>query len=54
MTSSSHTLLIEPNRLFRQGLKHLLADTCFDVGAEFNCYSACNIDPLRGVIGFQS
>jgi two-component system, NarL family, nitrate/nitrite response regulator NarL len=34
--TSSHTLLIEPNRLFRQGLKHLLAGTCFDVGAEFN------------------
>jgi two-component system, NarL family, nitrate/nitrite response regulator NarL len=36
MTSSSRTILIEPNRLFRQGLKHLLADTCFEVGAEFN------------------
>jgi two-component system, NarL family, nitrate/nitrite response regulator NarL len=34
--TSSHTILIEPNRLFRQGLKHLLAGTCFDVGAEFN------------------
>ena len=36
MTSSSRTILIEPNRLFRQGLKHLLAGTCFEVGAEFN------------------
>ena len=36
MTSSSRTILIEPNRLFRQGLKHLLAGTRFDVGAEFN------------------
>jgi two-component system, NarL family, nitrate/nitrite response regulator NarL len=34
--TSSHTLLIEPNRLFRQGLKHLLAGTRFDVGAEFD------------------
>ena len=34
--TSSHTILIEPNRLFRQGLKHLLAGTCFEVGAEFN------------------
>jgi two-component system nitrate/nitrite response regulator NarL len=32
----SHTLLIEPNRLFRQGLKHLLAGTRFEVGTEFN------------------
>jgi two-component system, NarL family, nitrate/nitrite response regulator NarL len=36
MTSSSQTILIEPNRLFRQGLKHLLAGTRFEVGAEFN------------------
>ena len=36
MTSSPRTILIEPNRLFRQGLKHLLAGTCFEVGAEFN------------------
>ena len=35
MTSSSRTILIEPNRLFRQGLKHLLSGTCFEVGAEF-------------------
>jgi two-component system nitrate/nitrite response regulator NarL len=34
--TSSQTILIEPNRLFRQGLKHLLAGTRFDVGAEFN------------------
>ena len=34
--TSSRTLLIEPNRLFRQGLKHLLAGTRFEVGAEFN------------------
>jgi two-component system nitrate/nitrite response regulator NarL len=34
--TSSQTLLIEPTRLFRQGLKHLLAGTCFVVGAEFN------------------
>ena len=34
--TSSQTILIEPNRLFRQGLKHLLAGTCFEVGAEFN------------------
>jgi two-component system nitrate/nitrite response regulator NarL len=34
--TSSHTILIEPNRLFRQGLKHLLSGTCFEVGAEFN------------------
>ena len=34
--TSSRTILIEPNRLFRQGLKHLLAGTRFDVGAEFD------------------
>jgi two-component system nitrate/nitrite response regulator NarL len=34
--TSSCTILIEPNHLFRQGLKHLLADTRFEVGAEFN------------------
>jgi two-component system nitrate/nitrite response regulator NarL len=34
--TSSHTILIEPNRLFRQGLKHLLSKTCFEVGTEFN------------------
>jgi two-component system, NarL family, nitrate/nitrite response regulator NarL len=34
--TSSHTLLIESNRLFRQGLKHLLSGTSFEVGAEFN------------------
>ena len=36
MTSSPRTILIEPNRLFRQGLKHLLTGTRFEVGAEFN------------------
>jgi two-component system, NarL family, nitrate/nitrite response regulator NarL len=34
--TSSHTLLIEPNRLFRQGLKHLLAGTRFEVEVEFS------------------
>jgi two-component system nitrate/nitrite response regulator NarL len=34
--TSSDTILIEPNRLFRQGLKYLLSDTGFDVSAEFN------------------
>jgi two-component system nitrate/nitrite response regulator NarL len=34
--TSSHTLLIESNRLFRQGLKHLLAGTSFEVSAELN------------------
>jgi two-component system nitrate/nitrite response regulator NarL len=34
--TSSQTILIEPNRLFRQGLKHLLAGTRFEVGVEFN------------------
>jgi two-component system, NarL family, nitrate/nitrite response regulator NarL len=34
--TSSHTILIEANRLFRQGLKHLLADTRFAVEAEFS------------------
>ena len=32
----SHTILIEPNRLFREGLKHLLNGTRFEMGAEFN------------------
>ena len=36
MTSSSRTILIEPNRLFRDGLKQLLNGTRFEVGAEFN------------------
>ena len=34
--TASRTILIEPNRLFRQGLKYLLAGTGFDVDAEFN------------------
>ena len=34
--TSSRTILIEPNRLFRQGLKHLLADTRFAVEVEFS------------------
>ena len=34
--TSTHTILIESNRLFRQGLKHLLADTRFAVEAEFS------------------
>jgi two-component system nitrate/nitrite response regulator NarL len=34
--TASRTLLIEPNRLFREGLKHLLNGTRFEVGAEFN------------------
>jgi two-component system nitrate/nitrite response regulator NarL len=33
--TSSHTVLIESNQLFRQGLKHLLADTRFAVEVEF-------------------
>ena len=32
----SRTILIEANRLFRQGLKHLLADTRFAVEQEFS------------------
>src|SRR5690349_24594985 len=36
MTAASHTLLIEPNRLFRDGQKHPLASYCFEVGTEFN------------------
>jgi two-component system nitrate/nitrite response regulator NarL len=34
--TSSRTILIEANRLFRQGLKHLLAGTRFAVEAEFS------------------
>jgi two-component system, NarL family, nitrate/nitrite response regulator NarL len=34
--TASRTVLIEPNRLFRDGLKHLLNGTRFEVGAEFN------------------
>jgi two-component system, NarL family, nitrate/nitrite response regulator NarL len=33
--TASRTILIEPNRLFRQGLKHLLAGTRFEVEMEF-------------------
>ncbi len=36
MTHNSRTVLIEANRLFREGLKHLLAGTRFEVGSEFN------------------
>jgi two-component system nitrate/nitrite response regulator NarL len=34
--TSTRTILIETNRLFRQGLKHLLVDTRFAVEAEFS------------------
>ena len=34
--TTSRTILIETNRLFREGLKHLLNGTRFEVGAEFN------------------
>jgi two-component system, NarL family, nitrate/nitrite response regulator NarL len=34
--TSTRTILIETNRLFRQGLKHLLAGTRFEVSTEFN------------------
>jgi two-component system nitrate/nitrite response regulator NarL len=34
--TTSRTILIEPNRLFREGLKHLLNGTRFGVGTEFN------------------
>ncbi|EWY36307.1 hypothetical protein N825_28970 [Skermanella stibiiresistens SB22] len=34
--TSTRTVLIESNRLFREGLKQLLAGTQFAVGAEFN------------------
>ena len=37
--TSSRTILIETNRLFREGLKHLLNGTRFEVGAEFNMIS---------------
>src|SRR3954464_15861181 len=36
MTQNSRTILIETNRLFREGLKHLLNGTRFEVGSEFN------------------
>jgi two-component system, NarL family, nitrate/nitrite response regulator NarL len=36
MTHNSRTVLIEANRLFREGLKHLLNDTRFEVGSEYN------------------
>jgi two-component system nitrate/nitrite response regulator NarL len=36
MTHNNRTVLIEANRLFREGLKHLLADTRFEVGSEYN------------------
>ena len=34
--TATHTILIKANRLFRQGLKHLLADTRFAVEGEFS------------------
>ncbi|UEM19650.1 response regulator transcription factor [Skermanella mucosa] len=36
MNANGRTILVESNRLFREGLKHLLAGTRFEVGAEFN------------------
>src|SRR3954454_1664164 len=36
MTHNSRTILIEANRLFREGLKHLLTGTRFEVGSEFD------------------
>src|SRR3954454_15618981 len=36
MSHNSRTVLIEANRLFREGLKHLLTGARFEVGAEFN------------------
>jgi len=36
MTIPCRTTLIEPNQLFREGLKHLLAGTRFDVSSEFS------------------
>src|SRR3954470_12617830 len=36
MTTACPTMLIEPNRLFRDGLKYLLAGTRFAVSAEFS------------------
>ena len=36
MTHNSRTILIEANRLFREGLKHLLTDTRFAVEVEFS------------------
>jgi two-component system, NarL family, nitrate/nitrite response regulator NarL len=38
MTQNSRTILIEANRLFREGLKHLLTGTRFEVGSEFNSF----------------
>jgi two-component system, NarL family, nitrate/nitrite response regulator NarL len=40
MTDSCRTTLIEPNQLFREGLKHLLAGTRFDVSSEFSTMEA--------------
>ena len=36
MTTACPTVLIEPNRLFRDGLKYLLAKTRFAVSMEFS------------------
>src|SRR6187402_2571957 len=44
---SPRTVLIEANGLFRQGLKHLLADSCFAVMAEFGTIKQA----LTGVLG---
>jgi two-component system, NarL family, nitrate/nitrite response regulator NarL len=46
----SRTILIEPNRLFRQGLKHLLSGTRFEVDAEFNAVElACSAAETAGM-----
>src|SRR5689334_364090 len=48
--TSSRTILIEPNRLFRQGLKHLLSGTRFEVDAEFNAVElACSAAETAGM-----
>ena len=43
--NSSRTILIETNQLFRQGLKHLLADTRFAVEAEFGTLEQALANP---------
>ena len=48
--TSTRTILIETNRLFRQGLKHLLADTRFAVEAEFSTTGQA----VDGCGGFRS
>jgi len=52
MNANCSTMLIEPNQLFREGLKHLLAGTRFEVAREFDTIEmALKIVPAESAPG---